>query len=66
MTNISHHPHSLNTKFYTVLLYGNGNPISFICRRYKCYKASLIRFNKNVTYPKNFLIKKSHPLNSSL
>lgn len=27
MTTISHYPHSLNTKYYAVLLYRNGNPI---------------------------------------
>ena len=46
MTSISHYPHSLNTKYYAVLLYRNGNPISFVCRRYKCSKASLMRWNK--------------------
>ena len=25
MTSISHYPHSLNTKYYAVLLYRNGN-----------------------------------------
>ena len=29
MTSISHYPHSLNTKYYAVLLYRNGNTISF-------------------------------------
>ena len=28
MTSISHYPHSLNTKYYAVLLYRNGNTIS--------------------------------------
>ena len=41
MKSISHYPYSLNTKYYTILLYRNGNPISFVCRRYKCSKASL-------------------------
>ena len=47
MTSISHYPHSLNTKYYAVLLYRNGNPISFVCRRYQCSKASLMRWIKN-------------------
>lgn len=60
MTSISHYPHSLNTKYYAVLLYRNGNPISFVCRRYKCSKASLMRWNKKFDGSKESLIDKSH------
>lgn len=60
MTSISHYPHSLNTKYYAVLLYRNGNPISFVCRRYKCSKASLMRWNKKFDGSKDSLIDKSH------
>ena len=60
MTSISHYPHSLNTKYYAVLLYRNGNPISFVCRRYKCSKASLMRWNKKYNGTKESLIDKSH------
>ncbi len=60
MTSISHYPHSLNTKYYAVLLYRNGNPISFVCRRYKCSKASLMRWNKKFDGTKDSLIDKSH------
>ena len=60
MTSISHYPHSLITKFYAVLLYRNGNPISFVCRRYKCSKASLMRWNKKFDGTKESLIDKSH------
>ena len=60
MTNISHYPHSLNTKYYAVLLYRNGNPISFVCRRYKCSKASLMRWNKKFDGTKKSLVDKSH------
>ena len=60
MTTISHYPHSLNTKYYTVLLYRNGNPISFVCRRYKCSKASLMRWNKKFDGSKESLLNKSH------
>ena len=60
MTSISHYPHSLNTKYYAVLLYRNGNPISFVCRRYKCSKASLMRWNKKFNGNKDSLIDKSH------
>ena len=60
MTSISHYPHSLNTKYYAVLLYRNGNPISFVCRRYKCSKASLMRWNKKFNGTKESLTDKSH------
>lgn len=60
MKSISHYPHSLNTKYYAVLLYRNGNPISFVCRRYKCSKASLMRWNKKYDGTKESLIDKSH------
>ena len=60
MTSISHYPHSLNTKYYAVLLYRNGNPISFVCRRYKCSKSSLMRWNKKFGGTKESLIDKSH------
>ena len=60
MTSISHYPHSLNTKYYAVLLYRNGNPISFVCRRYKCSKASLMRWNKKFDGTKESLMYKSH------
>ena len=60
MTSISHYPHSLNTKYYAVLLYRNGNPISFVCRRYKCSKASLMRWNKKFNGTKESLLDKSH------
>ena len=60
MTSISHYPHSLNTKYYAVLLHRNGNPISFVCRRYKCSKSSLMRLNKKFDGAKKSLIDKSH------
>lgn len=60
MTSISHYPHELNTKYYATLLYRNGNPISFVCRRYKCSKASLMRWNKRFDGSKDSLIDKSH------
>ena len=60
MTGISHYPHSLNTKFYAVQLYRNGNPISFVYRRYKCSKASLMGWNKKFDGSKDSLIDKSH------
>jgi transposase InsO family protein len=55
-----YYPHDLNTKFYAVQLYRNGNPISFVCRRYKISKASLMRWNKRFDGSKESLIDKSH------
>jgi len=60
MNSISRYPHDLNTKFYAVSLYRNGNTISFVCRRYKCSKASLMRWNKKFDGSKDSLIDKSH------
>ena len=54
------YPHDLNTKFNAVKLYRNGNPISFVCRRYKISKASLMRWNKKFDGTKDSLIDKSH------
>lgn len=64
MTNISqnaiYHSHDLNTKYYAVLLYRKGNSISFVYRRYKISKASLMLQNKLFDGTKDSLINKSH------
>lgn len=64
MTSISHSqrylPHDLNTKFYAVKLYRQGYSISFVCRRYKISKHSLMRWNKKFDGTKESLIDKSH------
>ena len=64
MTSISHSqrylPHDLNTKFYSVKLYRQGYPVSFVCRRYKISKRSLMRWNKKFDGTKESLIDKSH------
>ena len=39
-------PHTLETRLATVKTYRNKNSISFICRRYKVSKTSLMRRNK--------------------
>ena len=36
-----YYPHDLNTKYFAVQLYRNGNSISFVCRRYKISKVLL-------------------------
>lgn len=53
-------PHELNTKFYAVNLYRHGYPVSFVCRRYKISKSSLMRWNKKFDGSKESLINKSH------
>lgn len=64
MTSISqsqrYYPHELNTKYYSVKLYRSGYSISFICRRYKISKRSLLRWNKRFDGTKESLIDKSH------
>lgn len=58
--NKRYYPHDLNTKYYSVKLYRSGEPISFVCRRYKISKASLMRWNKLFDGTKDSLINKSH------
>lgn len=53
-------PHELNTKYYAVNLYRHGYPVSFVCRRYKISKSSLMRWNKKFDGSKESLIDKSH------
>lgn len=64
MTSISQNqryiPHELNTKYYATKLYRNGYSISFVCRRYKISKSSLMRWNKKFDGTKESLIDKSH------
>ena len=55
-----YYPHDLITKFYAVSLYRGGNSISFVCRRYKISKASLMRWNKKFDGSKESLFDKSH------
>jgi len=64
MTSISQNqryiPHELNTKYYATKLYRNGYSVSFVCRRYKISKSSLMRWNKKFNGTKESLIDKSH------
>ena len=53
-------PHEIHTKFYAVKLYRNGYSVSFVCRRYKISKSSLMRWNKKFDGTKESLIDKSH------
>ena len=60
MTSISHYPHDLNTKYYSVKLYRQTKSTKFVCRRYKISKASLMRWNKLFDGTKESLLNKSH------
>ncbi|MGI6309317.1 MAG: DDE-type integrase/transposase/recombinase [Bacilli bacterium] len=64
MISISHsqryYPHELHTKYHAVNLYRQVRSISFVCRRYKISKASLMRWNKKFDGNKKSLIDKSH------
>lgn len=53
-------PHDFNTKYYAVKLYRSGVGVSFVCRRYKISKSSLLRWNKKFDGTKASLIDKSH------
>lgn len=61
ISQINHYyPHELTTKFYSVKLYRSGCPVSFVCRRYKISKSSLMRWNRLFSGTKESLINKSH------
>lgn len=64
MNNITHSqrylPHELNTKYFAVKLYRTGVGVSFVCRRYKISKSSLLRWNKKFNGTKASLVDKSH------
>lgn len=53
-------PHEFNTKYYAVNLYRKGYSVSFVCRRYKISKSSLMRWNKKYNGSKESLFDKSH------
>lgn len=57
-------PHTLETRYHAVKLYRSGNSISFVCRKYKISKASLMRWNKRFDGTKASLMDKSHRPNS--
>lgn len=53
-------PHEITTKIYSVRLYRETKDISFVCRRYKISKASLMRWNKLYDGTRESLLPKSH------
>ena len=59
-TNKRYCPHEITTKKYAVELYRSTKDISFVCRRYKVSKASLMRWNKRYDGTRESLEPKSH------
>lgn len=53
-------PHELTTRYHAVRLYRAGYPVSFVCRRYKISKASLMRWNRAFDGNQRSLKDKSH------
>ncbi len=64
MNNVTHSKrylsHELSIKYYAVKLYQSSHDISFVCRRYKISKASLMRWNRRFDETKESLRDKSH------
>lgn len=58
--NLRYLPHTIETRYHAVKTYRNGASVSFICRRYKVSKASLMRWNKRFDGTKDSLRDKSH------
>lgn len=56
----SYLPHELNTRYYAVLSYRNGNKATYVCRKYHISKASLSRWNRKFDGTKESLKDKSH------
>ena len=64
MNNITHSqrylPHEIQTRLHAVKLYRSGESVSFVCRRYKISKSSLMRWNRKFDGSKESLADKSH------
>jgi transposase InsO family protein len=64
MNSITHNkrycPHEITTKTHAVKAYRQTKDISFICRKYKISKASLMRWNRKYDGTRESLIPKSH------
>ncbi len=58
--NIRYLPHDLNTRYYAVTAYRNGNSSAYVCRKYHIHKSSLSRWNRRFDGTKESLIDKSH------
>ena len=59
-TNKRYCPHEITTKLKSVQLYRQTKDISYVCRKYKISKASLMRWNKQYDGTKESLMPKSH------
>ena len=53
-------PHEITTKIHSVETYRKTLDISYICRKYKISKASLMRWNKQYDGTRESLLPKSH------
>jgi len=53
-------PHEITTKIHSVELYRQTKDISYVCRKYKVSKASLMRWNKQYDGTRQSLENKSH------
>ncbi len=53
-------PHEISTKVHAVETYRKTGDISYICRKYKISKASLMRWNKRYDGCADSLVPKSH------
>lgn len=61
MNIISRIPHEIKTKLHAVLTYRSNNcSVAFICRKYHCSKASLMRWNNKYDGTIDSLANKSH------
>ncbi len=59
-TNKRYCPHEVTTKYYAVNAYRQTKDISYVCRKYKISKASLMRWNKQYNGTRESLQPKSH------
>lgn len=53
-------PHEIKTRFHAVKVYRSGASVSFVCRKYKVSKSSLMRWNKKFDGSPESLADKSH------
>ena len=58
----SYLPHELNTRYYAVLSYRNGNKATYVCRKYHISKASLSRWNRKFDGTKESLKEAFPPI----
>ncbi len=59
-TNKRYCPHEITTKIHSVKAYRQTKDISYVCRKYKISKASLMRWNKLYDGTRESLLPKSH------